>query len=148
MHSACRLDSDPLQPLSPPETVVPEIQPRIHNPYHPRSASLPSNNAFSNSANIPQIQNQSTESASRRRATFANIGNKGISVCRRLRLPRWKHVGASDQHPPKESRPVDHDVLPTTILAPVSSRTISEHEDAGRLDVDPVSRSQGGQVSP
>ena len=147
MHPSCISDSDTLEPLSPPESVVPDIEPRIDKPYQSCSASSPSN-VYTNSANIPQTHHESTESASRRRATFANIVSKGTSVCRRLRLPRRKHVGASDQQSPREPRPAGHGGLPTTILAPISSRTISGHGDTGGLDVDLVSRSPGSQVSP
>ena len=142
-------DRDTLKLLSPPETVVPDVQPRIDKPYQSYSASWPSTgNVASNPANIPQIHNELTESASRRRATFANIGNKGASVCRRLRDSFWKHVSASDQQSPREPRLPDHDGLPTTTLAPASSRTISGHGDTGGLDVDLVSQSRDGQVSP
>lgn len=144
MKSSCRSGRDTLKLLSPPETVVPDIQPRIDEPC---SASWPSN-IVSKSANIPQIQNEPTESASHWRATFANIGNKGTSVYRRLRDSCRKHVGASDQQSPREPRLSNPDGLPTTIVAPVSSRTIPGHGDTGGLDVDLISRSQGGQVSP
>ena len=64
------------------------------------------------------------------------------------RVSRLEHVSASDQQSPREPHPADPDRLPTTILAPVSSRTISGHGDTDGLGVDPISPSRDGQVSP
>jgi len=147
MHSSCRSDSDTLKLLSPPETFVLELPTRIDKPHQSCSASWPSN-VVSNSANIPQSHNESTELASCRRATSANIGNKGTSVFRDPRVSRLEHVSASDQQSPREPHPADPDRLPTTILAPVSSRTISGRGDTDGLGVDLVSPSRDGQVSP
>ena len=147
MHSSCKSDSDTLKLLSPPETVVPELQPRIDKPYQSCSTSRPSN-VVSNSANIPQGHYELTESASCRRATSADIGNKGISVFRDPRVSRREHVRASDQQSPREPHPADPDRPPATTLAPVSSRTISGHGDTDGPGVDLVSRSRDGQVSP
>ena len=145
MKSSCKSDRDTLKPISSPETVLPDVQPRIDEPC---SASWHSNVVSNSAAKIPQIHNEPTESASHWRSTFANIGNKGTSVYRRLRDSCRKHVGASDQQSPREPRPSNPDGLPTTIVAPVSSRTIPGHGDTSGLDVDLVSRPQGGQVSP
>lgn len=143
-RSSCRPNSGNSKP---PETVAPDIQPRIDTSHQFCSASWPSN-VVSNSANTPQIQNELTESTSHQRVTFTKIVNKGASVCRRLRVSRGKNAGAFDLQSPSEPRPANHDGLPTTILAPVSSTTISGYGDTGGLDVDFVSRAQGGQVSP